>query len=208
MTTTTRDPLIDEKATETATPIEVMLRLVSCAQLYRGADGRPYARVPVRDRHEFYELRSSAFRNWLVEVPRMADFAYWGEAIGRGLGWPEQSFRSAYARNRRGATIDTLENSAVADALFESAPSRTRWIGTCADLHHHLTSHVGKKVATSTRWPKTIARFSSELRRLSPHLRERGLSITFSRNRTQSLIGLTFDKGSLTRFPRLNHRPE
>ena len=37
----------------------------------------------------------------LDEVPRMADFAYWGEAVGRALGWPEQSFRSAYARNRR-----------------------------------------------------------------------------------------------------------
>ena len=37
----------------------------------------------------------------LDEVPRMAEFAYWGEAVGQALGWPEQSFRSAYARSRR-----------------------------------------------------------------------------------------------------------
>ena len=46
-------------------PIETMLRLVSCAQLSRGADGRPFARVPVEDRFEFYELK-------LGGVPQLA----------------------------------------------------------------------------------------------------------------------------------------
>ena len=62
----------------------------------------------------------------------MADFGYWGEAVGRGLGWPDQSFRSAYARNRRSATDSTIEDSAVADALFTSVPSSLKWSGTTA----------------------------------------------------------------------------
>ena len=33
-----------------------------------GAGGRPFARVPVDDRFEFYELKSAAFRNWLVDT--------------------------------------------------------------------------------------------------------------------------------------------
>ena len=49
-------------------PIATMLRIVACAQLSRGPDGRPFARVPVEDRFEFYELKSAAFRNWLVDA--------------------------------------------------------------------------------------------------------------------------------------------
>ena len=76
----------------------------------------------------------------LPETSRMADFAYWGEAIGRGLGWPEQSFRSAYARSRRGATDSAIEDSAVADALFGSVPSTLKWSGSTAELHQKLTN--------------------------------------------------------------------
>ena len=92
----------------------------------------------------------------LPEVSRMADFAYWGEAVGRGLGWPEQSFRSAYARNRRAATDSAIEDSAVADALFRSVPSTLKWSGATTELHRQLTASVGKDVATSSRWPKHV----------------------------------------------------
>ena len=71
----------------------------------------------------------------LPEVSRMADFAYWGEAVGRGLGWPEHSFRSAYARNRRAATDSSIDDSAVAEALFRSVPSSLKWTGSTTELH-------------------------------------------------------------------------
>jgi hypothetical protein len=142
----------------------------------------------------------------LDEVPRMADFAYWGEAVGQALGWPEQSFRSAYARSRRAATDNSIDNSAVADVLFESVPSSLKWSGAVAVLHRQLTEIAGKQVAGSKRWPKNVTQFSSELRRLSPQLRERGLSISFSRSRDQRLITLTFDNNWLFRRPHGNVR--
>ena len=142
----------------------------------------------------------------LDEVPRMADFAYWGEAVGRALGWPEQSFRSAYARNRRIATDNSIDDSAVADALFGSVPSSLKWSGAIGELHRQLTVIAGKQVASSRRWPKNVAQFSSELRRLSPQLRVRGLSIAFSRSRDERLITLKYDDNWLFRRPQGDHR--
>jgi hypothetical protein len=142
----------------------------------------------------------------LSEVSRMADFGYWGEAVGRGLGWPEQSFRSAYARNRRVATDSSIDDSAVADALFRSVPSTLKWSGTTSLLHRELTESVGKATAASSRWPKHVSRFSGEVRRLAPQLRERGLSIAFSRSRDQRLVTLTYDNDWAFRRPHRDHR--
>jgi hypothetical protein len=142
----------------------------------------------------------------LDEVPRMADFAFWGESVGRALGWPEQSFRSAYARNRRAATDNSIDNSAVADVLFDSVPSNLKWSGALAELHRQLTAIAGKQVAGTKRWPKNVQQLSSELRRLSPQLRERGLSIAFSRSRDQRLITLMFEENWSVRRPHGNQR--
>jgi hypothetical protein len=143
----------------------------------------------------------------LPEVSRMADFAYWGEAVGRGLGWPEFSFRSAYARNRRAATDRAVDDSAVAEALFKTVPSSLKWSGSTAELHRELTASIDKTTAKSSLWPKHVSRFSSEVRRLAPQLRERGLSIAFSRSRDQRLITLTYDNDWLFRRPhRADHR--
>ncbi len=141
----------------------------------------------------------------LPEVSRMADFGYWGEAVGRGLGWPEHSFRSAYARNRRVATDNAIDDSAVAEALFRTVPPSLKWNGTTAELHGQLTAGVGKTIAASSRWPKHVSRFSAEVRRLAPQLRERGLAIAFSRSRDQRLITLTYDNDWSFRRPHRDH---
>ena len=96
----------------------------------------------------------------LDEVPRMADFAYWGEAVGKALGWPEQSFRSAYARSRRTATDNSIDDSAVADVLFATVPSSLKWSGTIAVLHlssrkspakRSPAPNVGRRMSRSSR---------------------------------------------------------
>ena len=50
------------------------------------------------------------------ELPRMADYAEWGEAVGRALGWGAGDVPSAYDDNRKGATDPLLEHSHVATA--------------------------------------------------------------------------------------------
>ena len=50
----------------------------------------------------------------LSKLPRMADFARFGEAVGRGMGWPPETFLSAYFENRKEASESTLEDSPIA----------------------------------------------------------------------------------------------
>jgi hypothetical protein len=115
----------------------------------------------------------------LTKAPRMADFAHWGEAVGRGLGWPEDEFLKSYLRNRSAATIAAIEESPIASFLLANFSS---WSGSFAELHALLTPALGKKSATSTGWPRTVPQFAREMHRIAPQLRPHGLSITFSRH--------------------------
>ena len=121
----------------------------------------------------------------------MADFALWGEAVGRGLGWPHEAFLSAYIRNRREATAEAVEDSPVAAALLSTMPTAEKWTGTCARLNTSLAAAIAKNTAASACWPKSTSLFSTELRRVAPQLRMRGINISFGRNSGQRLITIT-----------------
>ena len=47
--------------------VQVLARLASSARLFRSADGRLCAQVPVGDRFEVFGLKSAAFRDWLID---------------------------------------------------------------------------------------------------------------------------------------------
>ena len=47
--------------------VQILARLASNATLFRSADGRFCAQVPVGTRHEIYGLKSAAFRDWLID---------------------------------------------------------------------------------------------------------------------------------------------
>jgi len=118
----------------------------------------------------------------LKKLPRMAEFATFGEAVGRSLGWPAWAFLNAYIHNRLDVVISTLEDSLVARALLQLVgPVAVQWTGSAADLHTALTKVVGKKNAASAGWPKTYSRLGNELRRVAPQLRMYGLSVIFER---------------------------
>jgi hypothetical protein len=124
----------------------------------------------------------------LTRLPRMADFAIWGEAVGRGLGWEPESFMRAYEESRREATEASLESSPLGDLLLRLAPTILNWECSPTEMFQILTEKVGKKVATSAAWPKSTQQFTTELRRLAPQLRMHGLSIISSRTRLTRLI--------------------
>ena len=45
------------------------------------------------------------------DLPRMADYARWGVALGRGLSSPSETFLAEYNTNRKNATATELEDS-------------------------------------------------------------------------------------------------
>ena len=127
----------------------------------------------------------------LAELPRMADYAMWGEAVGRGLGWAPETFLSTYTNNRKEATMTDLVDSPLGTVLLKVAGTVREMVGTPAQLHAKLTEIVGKKVAASVDWPKTTEKFATELRRLAPQLRLQGVNISFERRHEGRIVTLT-----------------
>ena len=119
----------------------------------------------------------------LESLPRMADFAKWGEAVCRGIGKEPGAFLGVYDDNRHEASEAVLEGSPVAQHLraWISRLPDPRWQGIARDLLTSLDAIAGEKVVKTKGWPKTPRGLSGVLRRLAPDLRKVGVDIKFAR---------------------------
>ena len=119
----------------------------------------------------------------LDRLPRMADFAVWGEAVCRGTGKKPGEFLDAYTANRHQANESVLEESAVAHHLrsMMALAVTGKWEGTSRDLLTDLGKTAGEKTVESKRWPKSPRALSGILRRLAPSLRVVGIQVGFER---------------------------
>jgi hypothetical protein len=127
----------------------------------------------------------------LAALPRMADFAIFGEAVSRALGNPPDTFLSAYRDNRRDANESVVEDSPVAGAVRELA-SQGEWTGTAAELLEEVRAIIeppdpapaGFKIKASgarrsSVLPKSPRGMSGTIRRLAPSLRMVGIHVGF-----------------------------
>ena len=126
----------------------------------------------------------------LSRMPRMADFARWGEAVGRGLGWENETFLTAYDESRSGAIETSLESTPLGEMLFHFSRTPFQCESSPAEMYSMFTQKVGKKVANSKAWPKSTQKFTNELRRLAPQLRAYGLLITFTKTHGSRLVSI------------------
>jgi hypothetical protein len=110
----------------------------------------------------------------------MADFAHWGEAVSRGLGWEPGSFLSRYRANRCAACSSALADCPVAEALrrlldyFDDSIERR-----ASELLSLLGEAAPQKVTRSPQWPKNARALSVVLRRIAPQLRNIGITVRF-----------------------------
>ena len=110
----------------------------------------------------------------------MADFAHWGEAVSRGLGWEPGSFLSRYRANRGEACSSALADCPVAEALrrvldyFDDSIEKT-----ASELLSLLAEAAPQKVTRSAQWPKNARALSVVLRRIAPQLRNIGITVKF-----------------------------
>jgi hypothetical protein len=132
-----------------------------------------------------------------LELPRMADFARFGEAVGRGLGWPPETFLSLYSDNRREVAGASLEDSPLARALLECAELgglRDDWELPPTEMLEELTREAPRRVRLSSQWPKSVRAFSDDLRRIAPQLRTRGISVVFGRKKANRFIKISAEQ--------------
>jgi energy-coupling factor transporter ATP-binding protein EcfA2 len=114
----------------------------------------------------------------LERLPRMADFAAWGVAVERALGWPDGSFLAAYESSMARSNRLSLEGDPVAEALLAEMAAAGSWTGRAAELLDVLGAQVGQDVRRDReRWPSTARALSGRLRRLAPALRSAGLRV-------------------------------
>ena len=133
----------------------------------------------------------------LAGSPRMADFAQWGEAVVRGLGFKPGSFLDRYHDNRRAACDSALDDCEVAQALramMESAGGN--WRGTASELLGALAGHARQNATKTAQWPKTPKLLSSALRRILPQLRTIGIFVNFDRADGNRVITISLTQGS------------
>ena len=124
----------------------------------------------------------------LKTLPRMADYAEWGEATGRALGWGAGTFLSTYNDNRKEATEALLEDSPVAAIVLDLAKYGMNLSCKPTELYNGIVKNVGSRLGPN--WPKTIAAFGSELRRIAPQLRLHGVAVSFERRGGDRIVTL------------------
>jgi len=120
----------------------------------------------------------------LVELPRLADFARWGEAIARALGYPEGAFLSAYLQSIEGQNRQVLEGSAVATAVLALMDGRDGWHDTMGELLGELQV-VAERLRIdihSRTWPKAPNALGRELRVVRTTLRDAGVEVTIGKH--------------------------
>ena len=130
----------------------------------------------------------------LTELPRMADYAEWGEATSRGLGWGADTFVSTYKDNRKEATHMLLDDSPVATVMLALGKVGGNWSGKTQDLYEAIVKAKGN--ALGPLWPKTISMFGTELRRIAPQLRLHGIAIGFERRGGDRIVTLKMGRAT------------
>jgi len=70
----------------------------------------------------------------LNEHPRMADFAIWGCAIAKALGYYDGAFTDAYNANIQSQNREALEASPVGELILKFMEDKQEWKGKASDL--------------------------------------------------------------------------
>lgn len=136
----------------------------------------------------------------LESLPRMADFARVGVAVGRVLGWQEGAFLKAYTANMTTQHEEALDASPIGDALQVFMDGRDakdgqaavaykeEWRGTATMLLEELTRIVGERMAGARNFPKIANKLSGELKRLAPNLRSVGLFVETRKGKERGIV--------------------
>jgi hypothetical protein len=107
-------------------------------------------------------------------LPRMADFAYLGEAMNWVLGGEENEFLDRYINHRREATRRTIDSSPVAAACIRYIESGQSFEGTIGGLHVLLSAY-SSNTERGDYWPRSPKGMGDTFRRVAPALRQLGI---------------------------------
>ncbi len=120
----------------------------------------------------------------LKSLPRMADFAVYGEATARVLGYEKFAFLNAYNNLLAEYDIDVIEQYSVMNALLQYLDEKKLIDMSVALLLSELNDYAEQhRIPTKNKyWPKDAARLGKIIRRVRPNLENLGHDIEFYRS--------------------------
>ena len=128
----------------------------------------------------------------LLDLPRMADFAVWGEAIARAMGCRPMEFINAYNENIGRQNIEAIESNPLAqtidkfvDSWYNEKGEITFWEGSTKEALEQLNrlAQLYKIDTDSKLWPKATNSLTRKLRPILSNLREGlGIQVIIGRN--------------------------
>lgn len=128
----------------------------------------------------------------LTRLPRMAEFAEYGEMISRCMGNPGNLFMNAYYDNIKLQSQEVLDSSIVATSIsyFMTNRNDEDWIGNATQLLSELEEQAEVlKINTKNRlWPKAPHTLSRRLNEIKTNLRQIGLELKIDRSGRQRII--------------------
>jgi hypothetical protein len=127
----------------------------------------------------------------LSHLPRMADFAVWGEAIARAMKYEPMEFIDAYNKNIGRQNIEVIESNQLAQGIVKFVFSwyeeekQACWISPTSKVLENLNkiSQAYNIDTTNKDWPKAANSLTKRLRPLLSNLRD-GLGIHIALGRT------------------------
>lgn len=98
----------------------------------------------------------------LSDLPRMADFAIWGEAIARAMGYRDLEFINVYYDNIGKQNVEAIENSPLGQAISKFVKTKVgdeerpcSWQGSMSQALDCLNTIAAENnIDTSKDWPK------------------------------------------------------
>jgi hypothetical protein len=112
-------------------------------------------------------------------LPRMADFAMWGCAIAKALGYTQEEFLEAYRINIAKQTETVLNENIVASAILSFMADTSLWTGTATELLRDLNSFGDFEFETHEKyWPRGANVLTRRLNDLKVTLKDAGILYT------------------------------
>ncbi len=117
----------------------------------------------------------------LPVLPRMADFAVWGEAIAQALGYEPTHFLYAFMQNQEQQNDHALEDNPIGFAVQRFMENKDIWIGTASELLNALKYNayeLGIDTFKDRSWPTRPNVLSRKLNLVRTNLKRAGVHVT------------------------------
>lgn len=152
-----------------------------------------------------FDILSKAMRIYptvkLEKLPRMADFARWGYAVGEALGGLGNEFLEQYNSNQNKRNIEVLNTDIVATLVVAFMKDKSEWSGLISELYNQL-SEMAPQYGINSKgkvFPPAPNVLSRRLNGLKSNLEQ--ASITFRTTSTASGTKIVLQNENIPQLP-------